>query len=241
MLLSSLVFFSLLTSCKPNTLNKVLVPIINTTINDDNYLREINREKLDVLVNSKKTFVLYFGSPDCRYCQELSPLLKDYILRTKIEVYYIDGSTENTIQNYPYLRDQYGLRGTPILTIFKNGEIKHQEVGNAKLKTAIALTNFFKEHIFTSAYFIVNETAIIGVEKSVSFYYDFENQSELLVINTYFFPHFNKKGFLTYIIDTPTTEGSFRLKFAKNTDDTLLDTTNETLLQIEKQYLEYFE
>ncbi len=98
------------------------------TINDKNFATEVLQSDLPVLVE--------FWATWCGPCRSIRPMVeelaKEYSGKVKI--------TKLNVEENPVTSAQYGVRGIPMLILFKNGTLIDQIVGlvpKARLKALI--------------------------------------------------------------------------------------------------------
>jgi len=101
---------------------------VTIPINDKNFAEEVLHSELPVLVE--------FWATWCGPCRRLHPIVeelaKEYSGKVKI--------TKLNVEENPLTSSQYGVRGIPMLILFKNGTLVDQMVGlvpKTKLKTLI--------------------------------------------------------------------------------------------------------
>lgn len=245
MLLIGSALLTILSGCRPQSEDRILIPKVNSAeINEDSALLPLTYEMTKAFMEGKRSFILYFGSPLCHFCNELKPLLIDYVSKTKTEIYCLDATSLTYEQNFDYFKSTFSLRGTPTITLIKNGEIIHQEVGSQNLKTGVAVSNFFRNHIFTSLYThrIDLSIPLPKNEKSVLFTYDFNNSEHQKVINTYFYPHFHEQNINVSITNMITEPKTITLEYLDTSNVITLDPQNEEALKVvQSEFLEYFQ
>lgn len=234
LLLFIYIFSSFLSGCKVSNPNQILVPKrLETTITSENYTYNMTKAYHEAFTKGKKSFVLYFGSHRCQYCAEIEPLLLNYVQKTKIEIYYIDLYSQEYGDNREYYIETTNVMGAPNILIYKEGEMVHRERGASNLSTQLEVNKFFKEHVRTNNYYTTDRKDNIkpDFKKYVTFTYNFNNATHHELINTKFFPYFEKKGYVNYLVnedtplDTPTLSyGSSNKEISLPNDDTELET-----------------
>lgn len=199
-----LIFSGILTSCVPNN-NQVLIPqVINDTISKENYTIAMTKERYLAFKEGKRSFVLLYSSELCHVCLELEPLLINYVKEKNVEIYKLEVTAEDYSSNKSFYDEEMGLRGTPTILIFANGEIVHRELGTGKLKTRKEVITFFNQHIKTLDYYAVNSDAELNEPKSSIFFkYNFDIEISQALVNDNFYPLFSKKT-TVYLIDENT-------------------------------------
>ena len=78
----------------------IIVFIIICSINEwlwfkeEIYFNDSTIEEVELLFQSGKEGIIYFGSPKCSMCKEFSPLLKEYVENYSKTIYYIDSDND---------------------------------------------------------------------------------------------------------------------------------------------------
>lgn len=108
----------------------------------------ITMQKAIQLFKEKKKGVIYFGYPDCPWCQEAQPILEDVSKEFPIDVYYVRTRDNNKEKLYtedekkaiiPYLKnylkeDDQGILQlyVPLVISIKDGEILQGHLGTVE-------------------------------------------------------------------------------------------------------------
>lgn len=206
-----LIFSVFLTSCTPNdngsnnTSNdsNVLIPQITTSaINQENYALPMTKARFSAFKEGKRSFILLFSSKLCGHCRELEPLLINYVKEKKVEIYKIELTSEEYINNSGFYEKEIDFEGqTPTIFIFAKGEIVKRELGTGKLKTRKEVITFFDFYIRTSKYFVLQtEREEADDQKSIYFQFDFNSEFSQNLINNNFYPLFSNRNSV-YLID----------------------------------------
>lgn len=233
-----------LAGCGPNNENKILIPTItNETFNEENAFIPLTYELTKSFLASKKSFILYAGSPRCSHCIELMPHLLEYIESSKIEIYYLNSQTATYQENYGYFLEELDLRATPTFLFIKEGKVIHREVGSGNLKTTVNVVNLFKKYVYTQNYVHINmnESSIKYPYKYVTFNYNFLNVEAQEIVNTHFYPLFSEKNRNIYITNDSESENTLFIKYGKETTSTnLLNLSEEELSEARTTFINYF-
>jgi predicted bacteriocin transport accessory protein len=235
---------STLAGCGPNNENKILVPtIINESFSEENAFIPLTYELTKAFLESKKSFILYAGSPRCTHCINLMPSLLEYIESSKVEIYYLNSLTATYQENYGYFLEELDLKATPTFLFIKEGKVIHREVGTRNLKTTVNIVNLFKKYVYTNNYVHINlpETAINYPDKYVTFSYNFSSVEAQKIINTHFYPLFSEKNYNIYISDERENENSLLLTYgAETTSTNLINGSDEEISEARATFIDYF-
>lgn len=85
-----------------------------------NYMKEINYEKYQDLIDNKETFILEIMRTECTACKEFKPKITQVTKDYKIEVKYIntDHLSKEEVDN---LYEVAGIDGTPTIIFYHDG------------------------------------------------------------------------------------------------------------------------
>lgn len=109
-------------------------------ISQDEYERNIEKTipitatNLITKFNSGKTFVLFIGYKECKYCRAFSPTLKEFMANSTVPIYYlnVDNVSQNELTS-DFLNIMYNkinLQGTPTIALIKHSKVIHEYVGS---------------------------------------------------------------------------------------------------------------
>lgn len=244
MLLVGSALLTILAGCTPNIKDKMLVSTItNNTFNEENAFSPITYELTKTFLESKKSFILYAGSPRCIHCINLMPLLLEYIENTKVEMYYLNSQTETYLHNYEYFLNTLDLKVTPTILFIKEGEVLHREVGSKNLKTSVAVNNFFNKYIYTKNYVHIKDAEVPPKypSKYVTITYDFLNVQAQTIVNKYFYPLFSDAKRHVYIVDNRDEPETLALTYGNEPLVTnLYNYSEEEILDVQSAFINYF-
>ncbi len=201
-----LLFSLLLAGCTPNNDGKVLIPQIKTSaISKENYTIPITKERFLAFKEGKRSFILLVSSERCPFCQQVEPLLVNYVKEYKVEMYKLEGTSKEARDNLAFYREELEPSRTdlptPTIYIFANGEIIKREIGIAKLKTRKEVITFFDEYIKTLSYYsLETDEEVEGAKNEIYFKFDFDSEFSQSIVNNHFYPLFSKKTNV-YLID----------------------------------------
>lgn len=200
-----LIFSGILSSCALINETKVLIPLVTTSdIKKETYTLPMTKERFLAFKEGKRSFILLSSSEKCHYCQELEPLLVNYVKEFKIEIYKLEGTSNEVADNLQFYTDELepdGSLRTPTIYIFENGSIVKRELGTGKLKTRKEVITFFDQNIkFLNYYSLHDDTAINTTKEAIYFKFNFDSEFNQSLVNNNFYPLFSKKT-TVYLID----------------------------------------
>lgn len=116
--------------------------ILNPYIVSDN--NEVIKNFNEVF-NSDERKLIYFGRPNCKYCQLLSPIMEEVKKEKNIDYYYIDTNKISGLELSTIIY-KLGKRmddfGTPYLIVTQNGKVIDEQKGYVE---KIQLVEFLKK------------------------------------------------------------------------------------------------
>lgn len=129
-----------------------------------------------VVAKHKKLIFVEFYSPDCYHCQQMEPVLEEVseALAGKVTVVKVDARSSHD------LNSRYGVRKTPTLMIFRDGEsVKSAYEDLQGYRSAPVLVPFLQKHIGSDVTQVASaedvdaiveeeEFAVVGVFESAS-------------------------------------------------------------------------
>lgn len=120
----------------------------------NNYIS--NFVKLDVKdiyskISNNEVFLLYTGRDTCPWCRKLAPILYEFSLKEKINIYYLDSKNTDKDFELKYFRESYDIEFVPSI-IFYNKNNTHN-----KIEFDITLKNFDVESLKKSIQSYVNQ------------------------------------------------------------------------------------
>lgn len=108
------------------------------------YLKQedITVNKIEEKIKNKESFVFVVASKTCSHCNDLKDMLKTYESDKTIYVFETTTATQDDIKK---LISRFpSLNSTPTTFFYKDGELKHTEVGYKKETIIAKLNEFFK-------------------------------------------------------------------------------------------------
>lgn len=97
----------------------ILTVSIIKLLNTDIALYEnTSTDKIQEMISNKETFIVYMYQKSCPSCQEVKPILNDYIKEDKATILAID---INSDKNKNYLSQDLNVKGTPTIIFYNNG------------------------------------------------------------------------------------------------------------------------
>lgn len=85
-------------------------------LKDPNYQNIIMPDKLKEKIDTGKPVTVYFFSPECIHCQEMTPRLVPLAKKNDVEI------VKYNVLEYEQGWDDYSIEATPTLVYFKNGK-----------------------------------------------------------------------------------------------------------------------
>ncbi|QEY22276.1 thioredoxin [Psychrobacillus sp. AK 1817] len=85
-------------------------------LDDPNYQNIILPKDLNEKIEKGETFTVYFFSPECSHCKEMTPRLTPIAEENNVEIF------KYNILEYEQGWDDFNIKGTPTLVHFENGK-----------------------------------------------------------------------------------------------------------------------
>ena len=85
-------------------------------LDDPNYQNIILPKELDEKMKKGETFTVYFFSPECSHCKEMTPRLTPLAEKNNVEIF------KYNVLEYEQGWDDFQIEGTPTLIHFENGK-----------------------------------------------------------------------------------------------------------------------
>lgn len=124
-----------------NDSKKINFSIGDKTVTD---FIEVGEEKIEQMIESEESFIVYVYSNTCGSCVEVTPIVKEIIVEYGITVY-------KTIYQSLSSSSPLKLSGTPIIGFYKNGAklkiIGYTEKTRDQLNNKAGLLKLFKEYV----------------------------------------------------------------------------------------------
>ncbi|MBM7705128.1 thiol-disulfide isomerase/thioredoxin [Chryseomicrobium aureum] len=92
-------------------------------IDDENYQNIILPNELTEKLENGETATVYFFSPECSFCKEMTPVLMPLAEQEDVEI------LQYNILEYPEAGAEYGINSTPTLIHFEEGVEEMRAVG----------------------------------------------------------------------------------------------------------------
>ncbi len=123
--------------------------LIDKNIENPYIVSDTNPEikKFNDLFLSEEKQLIYFGRPDCHYCQLLDPILKEIVETNKIDYNYININEISSLELSTMLYKLGKKRsefGTPYLVVTQNGNMLGEQNGYAEKEELLA---FIKKYL----------------------------------------------------------------------------------------------
>lgn len=98
-------------------------------------------------IESRRTFVVFFGRESCPYCRKFSSTLRTFLDQTGVPVDYFDTSKVSPQdvdgKFLDMMNNVIGLQYTPTVVLIKHGKVVHRYVGpDATLEGLMTLTKY---------------------------------------------------------------------------------------------------
>lgn len=205
-ILTALTTLTLAIGCKamdvPQLAKNVQLPLPKESYQFEDpseYMIDVDASQIQLLLNSKSSFLLYIGNDYCSSCLEFKPAFLSYIIESNLLVYAFDNivyhnqyadlreNNPNTFPEYP---------ATPSLYFFKDGELRTRQNGHARMFELSTLRPIMKSYAD-----IINVNAIHDpnyvltpeqMNDGVYFIYDRSNRDLRDFYNNKLFPHLVK-------------------------------------------------
>lgn len=92
-------------------------------LDDENYQNIILPDELQERLDAGDSFTAYFFSPECGFCQEMTPVLMPLAEQEEVEI------VQYNVLEYQEAWGDFGIDSTPTLIHFENGEEEMRAVG----------------------------------------------------------------------------------------------------------------
>lgn len=98
-------------------------------IDDPLYQNQISPNDLQNKLDQQKDLVVYFYSPECLHCQEVTPIIVPMTEKLEIDMMKVN------ILAYKEAIREFNITGTPTIVYYENGEEFNRVVGSQNKKT----------------------------------------------------------------------------------------------------------
>ncbi|WP_342526099.1 thioredoxin family protein [Chryseomicrobium sp. FSL W7-1435] len=92
-------------------------------IDDENYQNIILPDELQEKLAANETVTVYFFSPECSFCKEMTPVLMPLADQEEVEI------VQYNLLEYPEGGTEFGINSTPTLIHFEEGVEEMRAVG----------------------------------------------------------------------------------------------------------------
>ena len=154
-LLFPIILLPTITACQDKTHSIIAISPVNTEYG----FIEASVDQVANLIESKQHFILETYTTTCSSCQELEPILKEYVTKNNKAIYRLKANSvdievlnEKLLDKYPNI---FTERTVPSIKFIKNGTLTYN-VNSNKFGTYSGLSKILNKHFLKSSIYIAD-------------------------------------------------------------------------------------